>query len=57
MGTQKTRYLNHGCNNYGDGVWRDFYANDPLKYVVNNTAEEQKLVMGGETTMWVSDSS
>ena len=19
-------YLNHGCNNYGDGLWADFYV-------------------------------
>eukprot|EP00051_Salpingoeca_urceolata_P026409 m.477188 g.477188 ORF g.477188 m.477188 type:complete len:553 (-) comp20774_c0_seq1:150-1808(-) len=45
-------YLNHGCNNYGDGVWKDFYVNDPLKFVPGTTPEEQRLVMGGETTMW-----
>jgi hexosaminidase len=45
-------YLNHGCNNYGDGNWGEFYTNDPLKFVPKATAAQQKLVMGGETTMW-----
>lgn len=45
-------YLNHGCNNYGDGLWADFYENDPLNFVPNASAAEQALVVGGETTMW-----
>jgi hypothetical protein len=46
-------YLNHGCNDYGDGVWTSFYANDPLLYAgAGATAEELSLIIGGETTMW-----
>ena len=45
-------YLNHGCNNFGDGMWGDFYENDPLHFVPNASAAEQALVVGGETTMW-----
>jgi hexosaminidase len=28
-------YLNHGCDNYGDGLWDDFYVNDPMLWVRN----------------------
>eukprot|EP00040_Diaphanoeca_grandis_P004491 m.29055 g.29055 ORF g.29055 m.29055 type:complete len:569 (-) comp16032_c0_seq1:22-1728(-) len=46
-------YLNHGCNNYGDGVWTEFYVNDPLKYAFKNATEaEKELIIGGEVTMW-----
>jgi hexosaminidase len=50
-------YLNHGCNNFGDGNWGSFYTNDPMKWARNAsepplTPEQQKLVLGGETTMW-----
>jgi hexosaminidase len=46
-------YLNHGCNNYGDGLWRDFYSNDPFNLVPTTTPPEQlALIVGGETTMW-----
>ena len=51
-------YLNHGCNNYGDGNWDDFYINDPFKWSNTNasapplTPLQKKLVLGGETTMW-----
>ena len=45
-------YLNHGCNNFGDGNWANFYENDPYAYVSNVTSEQKKLVLGGETTMW-----
>ena len=51
-------YLNHGCNNFGDGNWDDFYTNDPMKWSNTNasapplTPLQKKLVLGGETTMW-----
>merc|ERR1712070_649553 len=46
-------YLNHECNNYGDGMWADFYENDPLHFVANHTPEEQlNLIIGGEAAMW-----
>ena len=45
-------YLNHGCNNFGDGNWGKFYENDPYKYVANVSSVDRKLVLGGETTMW-----
>jgi hexosaminidase len=45
-------YLNHGCNNFGDGNWGKFYENDPYRYVANASAAEKTLVLGGETTMW-----
>ena len=45
-------YLNHGCDNFGDGNWPAFYENDPLHFVPGATAAEQALVVGGETTMW-----
>eukprot|EP01047_Picozoa_sp_COSAG01_P059256 COSAG01_NODE_7089_length_3358_cov_14.827554_4_plen_230_part_00 len=47
------RYLNHGCDNTGDGVWQNFYANEPLQYVPKDiTPAKEKLIVGGETTMW-----
>ena len=45
-------YLNHGCNNYGDGLWEQFYLNDPLTWLPDATPAEAALVVGGETTMW-----
>jgi len=46
-------YLNHGCDNTGDGVWQNFYANEPLQYVPKDITPAQKaLIVGGETTMW-----
>ena len=46
-------YLNHGCDNYGDGNWPAFYENDPLDFVPKNTPPDQlALIVGGETTMW-----
>ena len=60
-------YLNHACDNYGDGLWGDFYTNDPLKWLNDSTtstdmgsaqnkmistALDSTLVIGGETTMW-----
>ena len=46
-------YLNHGCDNYGDGVWGPFYENDPMKWAgAGLSPAERKLVLGGETTMW-----
>lgn len=48
-----SRYLNHGCDNTGDGVWQNFYANEPLQYVPKDiTPAKEKLIVGGETTMW-----
>jgi len=46
-------YLNHGCNNYGDGLWQDFYENEPFDFVPQGTPPEQLArIVGGETTMW-----
>ncbi len=46
-------YLNHGCDNYGDGVWGSFYENDPMKWAGTGLSPaQQRLVLGGETTMW-----
>ena len=45
-------YLNHGCNNYGDGNWGEFYTNDPMIWANTTNDNEKKLVLGGETTMW-----
>ena len=50
-------YLNHGCNNFGDGNWGEFYTNDPMKWARNAsepplTPAQRALVLGGETTMW-----
>jgi hexosaminidase len=46
-------YLNHGCNNFGDGNWPAFYENEPTGFVPSHTPPEQlELIVGGETTMW-----
>lgn len=47
-------YLNHGCDNYGDGLWADFYENDPINFANKSGVTPQMLekVLGGETTMW-----
>jgi len=42
-------YLNHGDNVFGDGVWEDFYENDPLNWAKSGNTS---LVLGGETAMW-----
>ena len=34
-------YLNHGPSNYGDGLWGDFYDNDPSTY------SDSALLIGG----------
>lgn len=41
-------YLNYG------GDWSSYYADDPAKYMVNNTAEEKANMLGGEACMWAS---
>ena len=46
-------YLNHGCDNFGDGNWPAFYENEPTAFVPASTPPEQlKQIVGGETTMW-----
>jgi len=46
-------YLNHGCNNFGDGNWPAFYENEPLQLLPADTPPEQLArIVGGETTMW-----
>ena len=46
-------YLNHGCNNYGDGLWQAFYENEPYQFVPESTPPAQLArIVGGETTMW-----
>lgn len=40
-------YLNHGCNNYGDGVWDKFYVNDPYKLAKGATPDQLKLIQVG----------
>ena len=35
-------YLNHGCNNYGDGLWGDFYINDPMQWANTTNPLEGK---------------
>ena len=40
-----------GCNNYGDGIWQNFYDNDPVQYAPPTaTAAEIAMIIGGETT-------
>eukprot|EP00939_MAST-03C_sp_MAST-3C-sp1_P002502 g2502.t1 len=39
-------YLNHGPNNYGDGLWEDFYENEPSSYSAS------PLLLGGAAAMW-----
>lgn len=41
-------YLNDG------GKWSDYYAHDPLDLVQSPTAEQAKLVLGGEACLWTS---
>ncbi len=38
-------YLNHGCNNYGDGIWESFYINDPLNFVAGLISFEEVLFL------------
>lgn len=46
-------YLNHGCDNFGDGNWPKFYENEPHGFVPAGTPPAQlSLIVGGETTMW-----
>ena len=46
-------YLNHGCDNFGDGNWPAFYMNEPFDLVPKGTpAEQLKRIVGGEVTMW-----
>mmetsp|Transcript_32433 Transcript_32433/g.84912 ORF Transcript_32433/g.84912 Transcript_32433/m.84912 type:complete len:136 (+) Transcript_32433:79-486(+) len=45
-------YLNHGCDNYGDGNWDKFYENEPDELAPGVTPAERALLLGGEVTMW-----
>ena len=39
-------------DNYGDGLWANFYLNDPFAKAPHATPDQLDLIQGGETTMW-----